>query len=113
MLNLLDRTPFQAWGEGGLLIFKGLGGGEGTLYTSPPENEPQDPYFLPTPGRQCKPTYREQHVLLVLVDSLLVWHWVSVLDDAHALSGQDGLVNLECGGVDDCDPDVSRDLVSN
>ena len=40
-------------------------------------------------------TYREEHVLFVLVDSLWVRDGVSVLEDAHALTGQDGLIYLQ------------------
>lgn len=36
-----------------------------------------------------------------------------MLDDAHTLSRQDGLVNLQSGGVDSSDANVSRNLVSN
>ena len=36
-----------------------------------------------------------------------------MLDDAHALSRQDGLVYLQGGGVDGSDADICRNLVSN
>ena len=50
--------------------------------------------------RKRQRRYREQHVLLVLVDSLLVQDGVCVLQHAHTLSRQDRLVYLESGGQD-------------
>ena len=55
----------------------------------------------------------EHDVLLVLVDGPGVGNGVAVLDDGHRLSGQDGLVNTEGGGVDLDQAEVGRDLVSD
>lgn len=50
---------------------------------------------------------------MYLVDGARVGDGVSVLDDGHGLSSQDGLVNPKSGGVDLEQPDVSGDLVTN
>ena len=66
--------------------------------------------MLPTTGIE---THREEHVFLVLVDSLGVWNSVCVFEDAHTLPCQNGLVNLQCCREDLCHSDISRNLVTN
>ena len=58
-------------------------------------------------------TYREEHVLFVLVDSLRVRYGVCVFEDTHTLSGQDGLVDLQRGRVNLGQSNVSRNLITN
>ena len=55
----------------------------------------------------------EDNVLLVLVDGARVGHGLVVLDHRHGLTGEDGLVDTQGGGVDLDDPEVSRQLVSD
>ena len=55
----------------------------------------------------------EDDVLLVLVDGPGVGDGLGVLDDRHRLSGQDGLVNTEGGGVDLYQTEVGGNLVSD
>ena len=58
-------------------------------------------------------TYREKHVLFILIDSLGVWNWVCVFENAHTLSRQDGLVNLQRRRVNLGQMNISRNLVTN
>ena len=58
-------------------------------------------------------TYREKHVLFVLIDSLGVWNFVRVLEDAHTLSCQDRLVDLQRRRVNLGQTNVSWDLITN
>ena len=55
----------------------------------------------------------EDDVLLVLVDRPGVGDRLVVLDHRHGLTGQNGLVNSEGGGVDLDQTEVSGDLVSH
>ena len=55
----------------------------------------------------------EDDVLLVLVDGPGVGDGVAVLDDGHRLSGEDGLVDAEGGGVDLHETEVGGDFVSD
>jgi hypothetical protein len=50
---------------------------------------------------------------MYLVHSSGVRNRVSVLDDGHRLSCQDGLVNPQGGGEDLDQTDISGDLVAN
>ena len=36
-----------------------------------------------------------------------------VLDHGHGLTGQDGLINSQCGGQDRDNPDIGRDFVTD
>ena len=56
---------------------------------------------------------REDKIKLVLVDRLGIFDGLSMLDDGDRLSGEDGLVNPECGGHDGDEPDVSGGLVAH
>ena len=67
----------------------------------------------PPPHNTHTHTHREEHVELVLIDGLCVWYSVRVLHDCDGLSGENGLVDLERGGVDGGQPHVSWDLVTN
>uniref|UniRef100_A0AAG5DA10 Uncharacterized protein n=1 Tax=Anopheles atroparvus TaxID=41427 RepID=A0AAG5DA10_ANOAO len=55
----------------------------------------------------------EQDVLLVLVDGARVRDGVGVLDHRNRLTGQDGLINADGGGVDLDQADIGRDLVTD
>ena len=50
---------------------------------------------------------------MYLVDGPRVGHGFVVLDDGDGLSGQDGLVDAERGGVDLDDPEVGGHLVTD
>lgn len=58
-------------------------------------------------------THREQHVLLILIDSSGVGDGVGVFEDGHGLPRQNGLVHPERGGADGRQPDVRRDFIAN
>uniref|UniRef100_A0A2M3YY06 Uncharacterized protein n=1 Tax=Anopheles braziliensis TaxID=58242 RepID=A0A2M3YY06_9DIPT len=55
----------------------------------------------------------EQNVLLVLVDGTRIRDGIGVLDHRDRLTGQDGLIDTDGGGVDLDQTDISRDLVTD